>query len=151
MLSSKLLNLIAQYLTRNPWLLIEKNSTLHPYICVKIYQDAGKTSNPRNSSRIHNGLQCNYQQNHWSELLPLAEFADNSTPYASTRVSPFFANKGYHPHISVYPKRDISSCKARDFTVDLLELHDFLKSQFLDSQETAQRYANKKEVLFWMP
>ena len=41
---------------------------------------------------------CNYQQDNWSELLPLAEFTYNNAPSATTRVSPFFANKGYHPN-----------------------------------------------------
>ena len=39
---------------------------------------------------------CNYQQDNWSELLSLIEFAYNNAPSATTGVSPFFANKGYH-------------------------------------------------------
>jgi len=47
---------------------------------------------------------CNYQQDNWSELLPLAEFAYNNAPSVTTGVSPFFANKGYHPNLLVYPE-----------------------------------------------
>jgi len=47
---------------------------------------------------------CNYQQDNWSELLPLAEFVYNNAPSATTGVSPFFANKGYHPNLLVYPE-----------------------------------------------
>ena len=53
-------------------------------------------------------LYCNYQQDNWSELLPLAEFAYNNAPSATTGVSPFFANKGYHPNLIVYPEQDIA-------------------------------------------
>ena len=49
-------------------------------------------------------IYCNYQQDNWSELLPLAEFAYNNTPSATTGVFPFFANKGYHSNLSVYPE-----------------------------------------------
>jgi len=42
---------------------------------------------------------CNYQQDNWSERLPLAEFAYNNAPSETTGVSPFFANKGYHPNL----------------------------------------------------
>jgi len=49
-------------------------------------------------------IYCNYQQNNWSELLPLAEFAYNNAPSATTGVSLFFANKGYHPNLIVYPE-----------------------------------------------
>ena len=52
---------------------------------------------------------CNYQQDNWSELLPLAKFAYNNAPSATTSVFPFFANKGYHLNITVHPKCDIAS------------------------------------------
>ena len=51
---------------------------------------------------------CNYQQDNWSKLLPLTEFAYNNALSATTSVSPFFANKEYHPNITVHPKRDIT-------------------------------------------
>ena len=52
---------------------------------------------------------CNYQQDNWSELLPLAEFAYNNTLSATTDISPFFANKEYHPNITVHSEHDIAS------------------------------------------
>jgi len=50
----------------------------------------------------------NYQQYNWSKLLPLAEFAYNNALSATTSVFPFFANKGYHPNITVYHKHNIA-------------------------------------------
>jgi len=46
------------------------NQTLEQYLCVY----------------------CNYQQDNWSELLPLAEFAYNNAPSATTSIFPFFTN-----------------------------------------------------------
>ena len=69
---------------------------------------------------------CNYQQNNWSDLLPIAEFAYNNAPNATTGISPFFANKGYHPNISIHPERDLASFRAREFAVDLDDLHQHL-------------------------
>src|SRR3979490_419421 len=43
---------------------------------------------------------CNYQQDNWSKLLPLAKFAYNNTPNATTSISPFFVNKGHHLNIT---------------------------------------------------
>jgi hypothetical protein len=40
---------------------------------------------------------CNYQQDNWTQLLPIAEFCYNNTQSETTRVTPFFANCGYHP------------------------------------------------------
>jgi len=55
---------------------------------------------------------CNYQQNNWSELIPLAEFSYNNALSATTGVSLFFAIKDYHSDLNVYPERDIVSCRA---------------------------------------
>ncbi len=44
---------------------------------------------------------CDYQQENWCQLLPLAEFAYNNAQYASTKVSPFYANYGYHPRCTL--------------------------------------------------
>jgi len=77
---------------------------------------------------------CNYQQDNWSELLPLAEFAYNNAPSATTGVSPFFANKGYHPNFLVYPERDIASSRACDFVIDLDELQSTLKVEIANAQ-----------------
>jgi hypothetical protein len=83
-------------------------------------------------------IYCSYQQDNWSELLPLGEFAYNNAPAASTGVSPFFANKGYHPNITVYPERELASQKAREFVVDLDELHTVLCQQLKEAQEHYQ-------------
>ena len=70
---------------------------------------------------------CSYQQDNWSELLPLAEFAYNNTPSTTTGISPFFANKGYNPSLQVHPERDLASAAARQFVIDLDGLHQELK------------------------
>jgi hypothetical protein len=40
---------------------------------------------------------CDFQQDDWFDILPLAEFTYNNTQHASTQVSPFFANYGFNP------------------------------------------------------
>ena len=74
-------------------------------------------------------IYCNYQQDNWSELLFLAEFAYNSALSATTSVSPFFANKEYYLNITVHPKRDIASSQACNFAIDLNELQSTLKAK----------------------
>jgi len=90
---------------------------------------------------------CNYQQDNWADLLPLAEFAYNNTPSATIRVSPFFANKGYHPNISVYPERDMTSAWAHDYAVDLESLHQYLREEMANAQLRYQGLADAKRTL----
>jgi len=72
---------------------------------------------------------CNYQQDNWSEILPLAEFAYNNAPSTTTSVSSFFANKEYHPNITVHPEHNIASFQASNFTIDLNKLQSTLKAE----------------------
>jgi len=87
-------------------------------------------------------IYCNYQQDNWSELLFLAEFAYNNAPSATTGVSPFFTNKGYHPNLIVYPEQDIASSCAHDFIVDLDELQGTLKEKITKAQRQYQPSAD---------
>jgi len=87
---------------------------------------------------------CNYQQDNWSELLPLAEFAYNNAPSSTTGVSPFFANKGYHPNLLVYPERDIASSRARDFVTDLDKLQSTLKEEIANTQRQYKPSTNSR-------
>ena len=72
------------------------------------------------------------------------EFAYNNAPSATTGVSPFFANKGYHPNITVHPKRDIASSRACDFAVDLDELQSTLKAEISTAQQHYQKSADTR-------
>jgi len=63
------------------------------------------------------------------------KFAYNNAPSATTDVSPFFANKGYHPNITVHSECDIASSWACDFTMDLDELQSTLKAEISMAQQ----------------
>jgi hypothetical protein len=89
---------------------------------------------------------CNYQQDNWSPLLPLREFTYNNALSASTSTSPFFANKGYHPNITVHPERELASQRAREFVVDLDELHTELHSQLSTAQKHYQGPADRRRT-----
>ena len=99
------------------------NQTLEQYLCVY----------------------CNYQQDNRADLLPLVEFAYNKAPSATTGISPFFTNKGYCPNISVHLEQDLTSAHAREFVVDLDELHQELRKQISATQCRYQLPADAKQ------
>src|SRR5258705_608036 len=89
----------------------------------------------------------NYQQDNWSSLLPLAEFAYNNAMNEMTGVSPFFTNKGYHPSLVAEPNVQVSSIGAQCFISDLDDLHTELKQSIAKAQECYQKYADEHRSL----
>src|SRR3979490_3096759 len=89
---------------------------------------------------------CNYQQDNWSELLPLAKFAYNNAPNTTTGISPFFTNKGHHPNITVHPEQDLASSRACEFAMNLGQLHDALKEQISHAQSRYQTSADARRL-----
>lgn len=67
----------------------------------------------------------------------------NST---TTSVSLFFTNKIYHPNLLVYPKRDLSSARAKDDAADLDSLHQFLQGKVVNAQVCYQGPAD----VYWL-
>jgi hypothetical protein len=106
----------------------------------------GQTERTNQTLEQYLRVYCNYQQDNWSELLPIAEFAFNNAPNATTGISPFFANKGYHPNISVHPERDMVSSRARQFAVDLDELHQYLRTAVSEAQLRYQVTADRRRT-----
>jgi hypothetical protein len=92
-----------------------------------------------------------YEQDNWVELLPLAEFAYNNAVHATTRLTPFFANYGYHPDMHFKPPKDarFRSERAADERLGKLQAaRNRLRESILEAQERQTRYAGGKEMTF---
>ena len=59
-------------------------------------------------------------------------------------VSPFFANKGYHPNLAVEPNTLVPSAEAQQFVAELDELHNELKENISQAQHRYQKYADQR-------
>ena len=91
-------------------------------------------------------INYNYQQSDWSRLLPLAEFIDNNMPSSTTGVSPFYANKGYHPKMQLQVENNAQITEVDLFVTDLRLVHDDLKRAIKDAQHCYQIPADKRRT-----
>ena len=72
----------------------------------------------------------------WKHLLPLAEFAYNNTQHSATSVTPFFANKGFHPKLKV-SLESVPLESAHEMATNVKDLHQYLCDQL---QLTIKQY-----------
>ncbi|SOV07143.1 uncharacterized protein UDID_18780 [Ustilago sp. UG-2017a] len=85
----------------------------------------------------------NHLQTDWSDLLPLAEFSYNNAEHASTQLTPFFANYGYHPRFSFDNTNPASPAlfpTARSYADQLKQLHEYVRGELVkaNSQSAEQ-------------
>ena len=101
----------------------------------------GQTERVNQTLEQYLRIYCAYQQDDWDKWLPIAEFAYNNSDHTSTKVSPFFANYGYHPSLSV--EHGASATEPGSFYVYQLDsIHDFIKSTLKSAQERQKEFAD---------
>ncbi len=92
----------------------------------------------------------NYLQDDWVYWLPLAEFVDNNSVHASTGVTPFYAEKGFHPSMeatvqaipadgTVPDVPDAKACAER-----LVELRTAIEQRWKEVTATQRKYADRR-------
>ena len=116
-------------------------------------QTDGQTERMNQTVEQYLRIYCNYQQDDWSRLLPLAEFAINNAKQDSTNVSPFYANYGYHPRFSVTPLSSDQNTvvpAAHELANRFKKLHETLVDNVKIAQDTQACYydAKHKQVTF---
>jgi Integrase zinc binding domain/Chromo (CHRromatin Organisation MOdifier) domain/Integrase core domain len=105
-----------------------KSTAYHP-------QSDGQTERVNQVLEQYLRIFCDYQQDNWFELLPLAEFSYNNAQHASTLMSPFFANYGVNPRFSLQVSNDPSqNPAAEDLVARLKTIHQQLKENLTAAQ-----------------
>lgn len=91
----------------------------------------------------------NYEQDNWSDLLPIAEFAYNNSWHNSSKMSPFMASYGYHPKSSfnVVPEyTNLHVPAAEHFTDGLHKLQDTLRAEISYAQATHKEASDENRL-----
>ncbi|KAM4063533.1 integrase core domain-containing protein [Hirsutella rhossiliensis] len=90
-----------------------------------------------------------YVQDDWGELCPAAQLALNNRESAATKISPFFAEHGYHVDpISVEeseePPRHREESRADSLLSRLQEVNEYMQAVMASSQQQQEEAANAK-------
>ena len=89
-------------------------------------------------------MYCDYQQTDWASLLPLAEFSYNNSKHSATTLTPFFANCGFHPRMSLLPPSPSSTTSAADSYVQRLrEAQEIMRRELLKARKAMEISANR--------
>jgi hypothetical protein len=106
-------------------------------------QTDGQTERINQSLEQYLRLYINYLQDDWVEYLPIAEFSYNDTHHDSINMTPFLANKGFHPSLSIDLSR-ITHLEAQKAAANLHEVHEYCRSQIKISNERAAYFADAR-------
>ena len=83
---------------------------------------------------------CNYEQNDWAELLPLAKFSYNNSAHSATNFSPFYANYGYHPRAN-WPTENTPRNPGSSLYANWIStVHEMAKNRLEKTRERMARY-----------
>lgn len=118
----------------------------------------GQTERANQDVETHLRTYCNYMQDDWAKWISMAEFADNNAVSSATKLTPFFANRGWHPRMSFSPdttdydstRKRLQAVKAEDITDHMQEVLAFVRGNMENAQEAMVLQVNKhrQEALF---
>jgi len=87
---------------------------------------------------------CDYDQSNWSELLAYAEFAYNNSVSATTGISPFYANYGYHPRSIWGIEVTAKNLTSRNYVGWIKEVHDHCREALDKARERMGKYYDRR-------
>ena len=90
-------------------------------------------------------MYCDFQQDDWASLLGMAEFSYNNSKHSATTMTPFYANYGFHPQMSLPPPSPSSSTPVADSYVQRLrEAQVNLQRELLKARKAMELSANRR-------
>ena len=115
-----------------------RSTAFHP-------QTDGQTERLNSVLEQYLRIYCDYQQTDWASLLPLAEFSYNNSKHSATTLSPFFANYGFHPSMSLLPTSPDSPTPAADsYVLQLQQAQVVLQRELLKARKAMEVSANRR-------
>jgi len=138
--TSQIWDRVCSHHSINHWL----STLFHP-------QTDGQTERQSETMEQYLRAFCNYGQDNWVQLLPLAEFAYNNSILHSALMTPFWANYKYHPTMQFKPAKNpsfISQVQADSWMTGMEETHQILWENIFEAHEHKTQCNGRKEMTF---
>jgi outer membrane protein assembly factor BamD (BamD/ComL family) len=87
-------------------------------------QTDGQTEEMNQELEQYLRLFVNHHQSDWVQWLPVAEFSYNNKIQTSMKVTPFFANYGFHPRMGFKLRRKTKIEAMTDFVERMKKVHE---------------------------
>ena len=82
----------------------------------------------------------NYDQNNWHQLLPLAEYAYNNSKASAHKLTPFFANYGFHTQTEWMKERETQNPGATMYTDWMKTIQENVRATLEQTREAMKKY-----------
>jgi len=86
----------------------------------------------------------NYDQNDWYQLLPVAEHAYNNSTTNAHRMSPFYANYGFHPQTEWIKEGEAQNLGAGLYVHWMQLTHQHARKALEQTREEMSKYYDRK-------
>ena len=86
----------------------------------------------------------NYNQNDWYQLLPLAEYACKNSKASAHKLTPFFANYGFHPQTEWMKERDVQNPGATMYNHWMQTVQNKARKTLEQTREAMKKYYDQR-------
>jgi hypothetical protein len=109
-------------------------------------QTDGQTERTNQTLEQYLRSYINQQQDNWVTMLPMAQFAYNSSKSESTGFTPFYANHGREPEAHLEPLAGPDAPKATTTAQQIKEIWDQAKTNLTKARKRQAQHYNKSKV-----
>ena len=113
-----------------------KSTAFHP-------QTDAQTERVNQSLEQYFRQYCNYEQDNWYNLLPLAEYTYNYSAITATQMSPFFANYGFHPQTNWPVEKESKNPASRNNPHWMESIHELCVKRLEETRECMGKYYDR--------
>jgi len=87
---------------------------------------------------------CSYEQNDWSSMLAMAEYAYNNSKHIATKISPFYVNYGVEPRTKWPSEIQFRNPASELYAHYITSIHSKLSKQLEQSIEAMWKYYDRR-------